>query len=112
MKINRLKYRDRSLQSCIFRLGLLLLTATISISCNNDKEVDQAVPKGKVLLVYLATDNSLSGEAKQKLAAIVSGADLDPEHRILVYQDQRSRPAFASLNQAVSAVGLVQVYRS
>lgn len=57
----------------------------MSVSCT--KEADVPVPVKKVLLVYLAANNSLSGEGYDKLEAIRQGWTSMPDSRILIYQD-------------------------
>lgn len=57
----------------------------MSVSCT--KEADVPVPVKKVLLVYLAADNSLSGEGHDKLEDIRKGWISIPDSRILIYQD-------------------------
>lgn len=46
----------------------------------------------KVLLVYLAADNNLSGESHEKLEAIRRGYSSMPDTRLLVYQDAKDTP--------------------
>ncbi|MFV0538171.1 MAG: clostripain-related cysteine peptidase [Dysgonomonas sp.] len=63
-----------------------ILPSTL-ISCNDDNDQSQSITQ--VLLVYLASDNSLADEGPAKLEAIASGMDNNPSHRILVYLDTR-----------------------
>lgn len=71
----------------IYMLMFTMLYPLIVISCKDDSDESNAVTD--VLLVYLASDNSLSSEGRAKLEAIASGMKNDPAHRIIVYLDSK-----------------------
>lgn len=74
----------------ISKITYTLVFAILSftqMACNEDNDQSQTITK--VLLVYLASDNSLADEGQAKLEAIASGMDNNPSHRILVYLDTR-----------------------
>lgn len=81
---NTLFYNIINRAAYIFVFTILHFTLT---SCNEDNDQSQMVKQ--VLLVYLASDNSLADEGQTKLEAIASGMDNNPSHRILVYLDTR-----------------------
>lgn len=72
---------------------LLVLALSWLSSCSDDEDVSVPIMIDKVLLVYLAGDNSLSGESYEKQKAIQRGWDGNPNTRILVYHDASDAPA-------------------
>lgn len=81
-----LKERKQRLVVTTVSFILLLLFLGLLSSCIKD---DSQEPETihKVLLVYLAGDNNLSGESHTKLEAIRQGYAHSADTRILVYQD-------------------------
>lgn len=66
-------------------MTVFIFVLSMSFSCTIEDHV--ALPVKKVLLVYLAADNSLSGEVDDKLEAIRQSWIAMPDSRILIYQD-------------------------
>ncbi|MFT4221603.1 clostripain-related cysteine peptidase [Dysgonomonas sp.] len=79
-----LTYNIISKVAYIFIFAILHFILT---SCNENNDQSQTIKQ--VLLVYLASDNSLADEGQTKLEAIASGMDNNSYHRILVYLDSR-----------------------
>jgi hypothetical protein len=82
MRINKIKNtRNLFLYTALCLMALWLLGA-----CSQYEE-DTPAPVERVLLVYLAGDNNLSGESRDKLEAIKRGWDHSPTARILIFHD-------------------------
>lgn len=69
---------------------LFIFSFSIFFSCSKDD--GQTVIINQVLLVYLAGDNSLSGESYEKLEAVRSGWNRDQHTKILIYHDPSDAP--------------------
>ena len=71
---------------------LLLAIALLAGSCAEDDHVVCPEPV-RILLVYVATDNNLSGLEQAKLQAIRDGMTGKATDRIIVYRDTKNAPA-------------------
>lgn len=68
--------------------ALLFLILLMAVSgCSKDSETTVAESTERVVLAYLAGDNSLSGEAMQKLEAMRAGWNANIHGRLIVYID-------------------------
>jgi hypothetical protein len=76
--------RKKSVLIIIVLASLFILFSWLLCSCSKD---DEPVTVHKVLLVYLAGDNSLSDESRDNLNVIADGFNGAPDSRILVYRD-------------------------
>jgi hypothetical protein len=66
-------------------LSLIILLILFFTSCRKD---DDNILPGKTLLVYMAADNSLSGDADANINNMISGfANYDGNGRVLIYLD-------------------------
>ena len=79
-----MKKRKKNCKTAIHIIRIMLIL-WISLSCT--QENDASIPVKNVLLVYLAADNSLSGEGFDKIEAIRQGWTTVVDSRILIYQD-------------------------
>lgn len=70
-------------------LKTLLIVAACVLLWDCTGEDHEPVAATKVLLVYLAGDNNLSGESHEKLEAIRRGYYSRPDTRLLVYHDAK-----------------------
>lgn len=90
---NKLENPDRK-NPVIRSLRMFVLAALfiwLAVGCSNGD--DASIEVNKVLLVYLAGDNNLSGESHDKLRVIARGYDGAPHCRILIYKDSQDETA-------------------
>ena len=86
------KQRDREfIIKTIYMTAFIFILGMVTVSCTKEEEKPLVV--SKVLLVYLAADNSLSGEGYDKLEAIRQGLTATPGSRVMVYFDSADRGA-------------------
>ncbi|SBW06695.1 conserved hypothetical protein [uncultured Dysgonomonas sp.] len=75
----------------IYMTAFIFILGMVVVSCT--KEEEEPLVVSKVSLVYLAADNSLSGEGYDKLEAIRQGWTATPGSRVLVYFDSADKGA-------------------
>lgn len=75
----------------IYMTAFIFILGMVVVSCTTEEEEPLVI--SKVLLVYLAADNSLSGEGYDKLEAIRQGWTATPDSRVLVYFDSADKGA-------------------
>lgn len=75
----------KALATIVFCVLTVVLATELLTSCS--EEGDQPMVVNKVLLVYLAGDNNLSGESYDKFEAIAQGYTITADSRILIYHD-------------------------
>lgn len=79
--------KNRQIRICNIAIYMTTFIFILWMSVSCSKEEDVPVPVKKVLLVYLAADNSLSGEGHDKMETIRLGWTSMSDSRILIYQD-------------------------
>lgn len=80
-----IKNKQIRIRNIVIYMTTFIFFLWVAVSCTKDN--DEPAPVNKVLLVYLAADNSLSGDGHDKLEAIRQGWATTLDSRILVYRD-------------------------
>lgn len=90
---NKYRYKPwrKTFYHSLLIAGAMIFFICLPAGCIGIEE--DAVPVGKVLLVYLAGDNNLSSESQEKLQALSRGYDGAPCRRILIYKDSGDESA-------------------
>lgn len=81
----------KTILRCLLMMGAMAFITWLITGCSDDS--DPPVPVDKVLLAYLAGDNNLSGESREKLDALCRGYDGKACQRILIYHDSKEGAA-------------------
>lgn len=66
----------------------ILFCSSLLLACSEEHSVKTVPSARRTVLVYLAGDNSLSGEVWEKVDALVSGWH-NMQDNLLIYQDTR-----------------------
>lgn len=75
---------------------LLSFFVLVAVSCSSEMGMDGPAAPRRTVLVYLAGDNSLSDEVREKMDALVAGWH-NAQDNLLIYQDSRDVDGTPSL---------------
>lgn len=78
----------------------ILFCSSLLLACSEEHSVKTVPSARRTVLVYLAGDNSLSGEVWEKVDALVSGWH-NMQDNLLIYQDTRGEKGTPSLMKVI-----------